>query len=271
VVTEIQECSLLFTGNVSVQQLNGQRAVVAMSANTDQGWSCSVSPATMVITGGGSQPFEVNVTVPENSLAAYPAQLTVTADAKTAGMQFTSEAWANITVRPYYRVLMEANDVDKDISPGETARFTVKVWNLGNVVDSYDIEILELNELAGKGWEVSLDMTQLARIPVAEYRPVNITVKPPQGLDWSLGQSESAIITLNARSIGAQNDGLTVTQSFPLYIHVNGTDTRVAVTLTVVTAAVVVAIMVTVLLVVARRKRRKQQGAVSNEEGGDAK
>jgi uncharacterized membrane protein len=125
-----------------------------------------------------------------------------------------------VTVNPYYRVSIESDTPYREISPGSQAFFSFKVWNYGNAVDTFELEIVNLKDLVNDHWTVTLSTTQVPRIPVAEYRVVKITAQSPR--DWTIWKSKPSIVTVRAISVNARDSQLVVNQQFPMYAYEKG-------------------------------------------------
>jgi len=84
----------------------------------------------------------------------------------------TSAKVVNLTVTKVvvYGVSLSWDAVKQTISAGESAVYSVRVRNTGNVVDSYI-----LNATA-KGWNITINQTDLANIPYGQYGYVNVTI-----------------------------------------------------------------------------------------------
>jgi len=219
-VSESMKGTLTFDGKVKVDKLPVERIVVSLTPSVDQGWPCSVSPSTIVITDTQDHTFGVTVVVPENSLSANSGVIKVDATGRGGGFTVTGTSQAIITVRPYYRVMIESDTPYREISPGSQAFFSIKIWNYGNAVDTFELEIVNLKDLVNDKWTVTLSTTQVPRIPVAEYRVVKITAQSPR--DWTIWKSKPSIVTIKATSVNARDSSLVVNQQFPMYAYEKG-------------------------------------------------
>jgi len=220
VVSESLKGSLTFDGKVKVEKLPVERIVVTLNPSVDQGWPCSCSPSSIVITDTVDHPFSVAVVVPENWLSAASGVLKVDALGRGGGFSVPGSSQAIINVKPYYRVMIESDTPYREISPGSQAFFSFKVWNYGNAVDTFELEIVNLRDLVNDHWTVTLSTTQVPRIPVAEYRSVKITAQSPR--DWTIWKSKPSIVTVKALSVNARDSSQVITQQFPMYAYEKG-------------------------------------------------
>ena len=269
-ITESTKTVVGFTGNITVQMVKGQRVTVTLIPSVDTGWASEVAPSEMLFTGNDPLPFSVNVTVPENQAAARVGMLSVEARCTEAGMEFTAQSSANITVRPYYRLMLESDEPSIEIAPGGTAHFTVKVWNVGNSVDTFDLGIVELERLAKDGWDVRLDSNELRAIPTNEYRKVNITARSPQDQDTDVYKSESVAITLKATSRGASGRGVIISQSYPVMVHIAGANVQAVGLVFGEVAAVVIIIAVVAFTAFYRYRRMKRRKSILGKQESEA-
>jgi len=220
IVTESLKGTLSFDGKVKVDKLPVERIVVTLTPSVDQGWPCSCSPSTIVITDTADHTFGVSVVVPENWLSANSGTLKIDASGRGGGFVVTANSQAIINVKPFYRVMIESDTPYREISPGSQAFFSFKVWNYGNAVDTFELEIVNLKDLVNDHWTVTLSTTQVPRIPVAEYRVVKITAQSPR--DWTIWKSKPSIVTVRAISVNARDASLVVNQAFPMYAYEKG-------------------------------------------------
>ena len=270
-VTESQGCDVRFTGNVTMQLLPGQKATVTVEADVDAGWESLIEPAIMNFTGSGRQNFTAVVAVPYNWPASTAGILRITAGTTVAGILFTAQAEGNVTVRPYFRPMMESNTGYGDIRPGGQAGFKLNVWNYGNAQDTFDLKVSDRPRPNRDGWEIRLNSTVLDNIPAGEYREVRINVNPPQDWDWTLHIDETFIFNIQATSRGATGQGAPgATQSFPLYVSESGFNMPVLAILMVAIAAVVSFMAFAVLVILKRLKRRRRNKMLSKKVGGHA-
>jgi hypothetical protein len=218
-------CRVLFTGNVSMRAvpIPGQVTAVSLEAELDTYWNVSVEPRAMTFTGQGSQNFTANVSVPAGAPASPTVNLVITARATVAGLSFTQEATATITVRPYFWLQIDTKNLYAEIQPGGRAQFKLQVWNLGNADDSADLSISYEREGKRAGWEARINTTVLDDIPSGEYREVGISVDSPKGWDWALRTAELFSFEFVAVSRGAAGQGnSSASTSLPLVVREEG-------------------------------------------------
>jgi len=258
------KAEMVFYGNVTVDAITGERIVVTLVPNVNQGWPSSVDPATMTIWNKNPVAFTAKVEVPEYSLACNIGNLTVNGTARGGGLVTYANATARITVRPFYRMMAEAEGgLSRKISPGGTAEFNLKVWNYGNAVDTMTISIANQNALEAKGWETRFNVTRLENVNAAEAGLVLLTVVPPK--DNTPYKDEVMTITIKVESQGAIAQGNSTGYSRDVKVHVKGSSAAN------ITWIVVVAIVVAAALVVVIRKIRRRRASPGNDTGGHSR
>lgn len=219
-VSESVKGSAQFTGSVKVDKLPVERIVVGITSSVDAGWQSSCSPSSIVITDTNEHTFGVTVVVPENQPAGVVGGLKVEAQGRGGGFVVTQQSTVIITVKPYYRLMIESDVPYREISPGSQAFFSFKVWNVGNAVDSFELEIVNLKDLVNDHWTVTLSTTQVAKVPLGEYRTVRITAQSPR--DWTIWKSKPSVVNVKATSLNAKETQSIITGNFPMYAYEKG-------------------------------------------------
>jgi len=219
-VSEGGSGSIQFTGSVKVDKLPADRMFVQLSSSVDAGWYSQCSPNSIVLTDTKAQSFSVSAVVPAGTPSNIVGTLRVDAKGSCGGFISTGRAEAIITVKPYYRVMITSNATFKEITPGTQAFYSFKVWNVGNSMDSYEIEIVNLKELVDKGWTITGPCCQVAKINPNEYKTVRITAQSPRY--WVLLKSETTIIALKASSLNAKEEQKVTSDSIQFLVHEEG-------------------------------------------------
>jgi hypothetical protein len=251
-----------FFGNVTVDAVRGERIVVSLSPSVSTGWASSISPATMDVRDSNPNPFVVKVTVLESSLASEIGTLTIEGDARGGGLTTSANATAIITVRPYYRVMIEADGgAKKEVSPGGTAEFNLFIWNYGNAFDNLTLNIVNLKELRDMGWEARFNVTIIENVNVSDKGLVKLTVVPPH--DLAPYKDESTTITIRVESQQASTQGSAVSQSLNVIVHQKGSNGTGLTTAIIISAAIVSAIAM-----VLRKRRMRRARLIQKHAGG---
>ena len=262
-----RRCDIIFTGNVTVQSVPGQKMAVSLEVELDTYWNVSIEPAEMDFTGSGRQNFTANVSVPECELASIDT-LVITARAQVAGFTFTAEANATITVKPYYRLQIETEEPYADIQPGGRAIFKLQVWNLGNADDSADVSISYKREGKRAGWETHINTTVLWDIPAGECREVRISVDTPREWDWALHKEELFTFEFVAVSRGATGQGnSSASQSLPIYVYEEGFN-MAAIGATLGAVAMTISIVAFAGYSAVKRWRRRRLKEITSKKRG---
>lgn len=261
VVNTSEKADVVFHGNVTVDGIRGERIIVTLTPQVNQGWPCSIDPSTMTIRDNAPNPIVMKVTVPENSLAAHAGILTVEGVARGGGLTTTANATAIITIRPYYRVMIETEGGAKnEVSVGTAAEFNLRIWNYGNAVDNITLEIVDLKGLRDKGWEIRFNVTVIEKVDVSDKGLVKLTAIPPR--DLAPYKNEPTIITVKAESRGASSQGGAMSQSVNVTVHQKGFNAT-GVTVVIMVIAAIISGLVFVL-----RKRRMRRARLSTKDAG---
>lgn len=210
-------------GTVTVQMPSLRGATVTLTSSTDIGWVSMVEPDTMVLDSGQVGEFSITVVVPQGSPAALIGTVMVYGRAVASGLQTSAGDTATITVRPYYRVSLEAQKREVEITPGGTARFMLRVTNAGNSVDSFDIQLSNRNELEKQGWKLEATTSSLAEVHPGEYRTRILALTAPASLVPFKNQATT--VSIRAVSLGAQEQNTSAESSTMLSVKEVGSST----------------------------------------------
>jgi hypothetical protein len=142
--------------------------------------------------------------------------------------------------------------------------FNVRITNMGNAIDSYTLEITNLNALKDIGWKVELDKTTVSKLHPSGEAEVTVTASPPQAWSWDIWIDRPVAITVKATSLNAHEGGLVLTQDHPVYIHQKGPNTPLVNLISGVT--VISGVLAVVGLLFQRRRRRRRIKAQSAGE-----
>jgi hypothetical protein len=219
-VTNSQNGPVMFGGNATVEKFSGslERVTVTLSASCI--WPAIVSPSTMVFTNMVPQPFYVTVVVPPKTSALEIGQLIVSGTAKAPGMP-TASATANavVTVGQYFKLSIGADTPLREVKPGDITYNTVNIYNEGNGLDSFELEVINSKDLLKKEFNVIIERTSID-IQQEEYAQIKITVQTPQG--FRLWARDLVLVTLKVNSVEARNNNLLYSQEYSLSIYMRG-------------------------------------------------
>jgi hypothetical protein len=256
-----------FNGTVQVDKSPVQRFSVGLNVTVDTGWPAQASPSVLVITDTQQQHFSLVVAVPTATHADEVGHVKVTASASGTGYSVTDEAQANVTVAPYYLVMLNSSVPFLEITPEKTASFAIVVKNPGNAVDSYGLEISNAKELNQQGWTVTLDKASISNLGPNGEAEVAITARPPQGWSWDIWISRPTPIILKATSRGAQADDNVISQSFPVHAYQKGFNMPLM-TLIIGIISVLVVLLVVGLVIRRQRRRKRMKALMAGEPAG---
>ena len=253
-ITESAPGEVNLTGNITVADLYGQTLRIVLTSSTDIGWVTSVT-STVNASVDGRYPITASVRVPRGTSASQPGKLTVSASARALGDQLGGSVEALVTVRPYFRLTLDAVQPSIEITPGSSCTFTIRLTNAGNANDSYKLEVRNLNDLVADREMATLSRLTLDRVRPGEYASFDVVFRSAE--DWTLSKDESTTIIIRATSEGATQYKQTVSLSFPVYVHEKGSFPAWYNWTTIGVTIVILAVVMAAGLVMWRRGRRK--------------
>lgn len=186
--------------------------------NTD--WFATISPTTISLTGSGQFPFTVNVSVPGRVATDGGAEVFVAANISIVGFPpAVSRVYMESTPVPiiqYFGVALMAitpsSPENFTAQAGNQTAFSIRLQNLGNGRDSFELTMDNLAQLQGQGIGVSLPTpVSVAKGGVVQ---VNGNVSLPATVT-----SGNFSLTVLALSTGGASKGQSVTASASKFFH----------------------------------------------------
>jgi len=192
--------------------------LTAQVNNTD--WFTTVEPSTATLTGSGEFPFKVNVTVPGRVASDAGAELFVAANITVIGVPpLVSRIYTASTPVPvvqYFALSIQgvtpSSPENFTAEAGNQTAFSIRLQNLGNGRDSFELTVDNLAELQGQGIGVSLPS------PVSVAKGGVVQINGNVSLPASL-TSGNFTLTILGLSTGAASKGQTVTASAQKYFR----------------------------------------------------
>ncbi len=186
--------------------------------NTD--WFAVISPTTMSLTGSGQFPFVVNVTVPGRVASDAGAEVYVVANITVVGappaVSRVYTASTPVPVVQYFGLALMAvtpsSPENFTAQAGNQTAFSIRLQNLGNGRDSFELTVDNLAELQGQGIGVSLP----SPVSVAKGGVVQINGNVSLPATLTSGNFTMAVLGL---STGAASKGQTVSASAAKFFH----------------------------------------------------
>ena len=220
-VTESSPGIVTFTGQASIDKLPVEYCVVTLNSSTDIGWISLVSPSTAVFTSTTPQSFTCTVIVPPGTPNSEYGNLVINGRAVAGGMQSAATTKGIIAVDPYFRLNLSSATPYMEILPGRQAFLTVWLNNTGNAVDSFELEINNLKDLAAQHWIIVLVGGCIPKVSPGESKPFRIVAQSPR--EDALWKSEPMVIIIKATSQNAEDFQQVVSTTFQLTVYVRGT------------------------------------------------
>jgi len=215
---------VVIPGEVTVSSIGpGVLTVVQLQANALLG-SATVSPNTLVFSGGGKQ--SITVTVKENfgTSSTTPDMVTISGTAQEAvgAPTAVAPATAIINIRQYYRITVSTDTPYVETTPGKPVYFNLVLENNGNGEDTFfmTVEDEALKALSDEGWVVQIGNPKPV-VMEKDKRIIQITAQTPQRT--TIWKNEIVRIPIEVSSENArQAAGLNIVEQYPVYIRLRG-------------------------------------------------
>jgi len=220
-VTQSQLGAVTFGGNASVEKITGiERVIVTLTAVVSTGWPVVLSPQTIAYINPDTVRFTVTIIVPPATSSLQTGNIIVTGSAKAPALSpVVASAGAVVTIAQYFKLRIEAESPLREVKPADLTYNVVNVYNDGNGLDTFELEIENNKDLVKKQWTVLLGSTDIS-VNQEEYSPVRITAQTSQ--DWRIWAKEIETIIIKVTSSEARAKNLLYSKSYPLYIYMKG-------------------------------------------------
>ena len=142
------------TANISVSNFP-LSALVHVTATTAR-WAVVVNPSSFEVAGGinYTETVSLNIMVTPHSPADTIVELQVVANTTTdLGVEYSGIAFTNISVKQYYGLRLSGPDTTA-LKPGNNVSQNLRIANMGNGVDDYNVTLRNRPDLTSKGLEV---------------------------------------------------------------------------------------------------------------------
>jgi len=218
--TNSQNGAVIFAGNATVTKLSSQAERVTVSLTASCEWTTVISPATMVFTLSQTQKFHVTVLVPPKTSSLIVGRLLISGTAKAPGIAIqTASASAAITVGQFYKLSIGSDTPLREVGPGDITYDTINIYNEGNGLDSFELEVANSKELIKDEFNVIIERSSIM-VNQDEYAQVKITIQTPQ--KWRVYAKEIHLVTIKVTSAEARNQAILYSQQFSLSIFMKG-------------------------------------------------
>lgn len=144
-----------------------------LTAVSTQGWFQTISPTTVLLTPGASQPVTVTVLIDPAATNGQIDATTLTATSQGNPAVQDTAVDTTIAQLPANGVLIEPDNNGQGAA-GTIITYTHTVTNIGSVTNSF-----QLTAQSSLGWAVVVTPTQIATLPVSGTAPVTVTVTIP--------------------------------------------------------------------------------------------
>ncbi|MCS7131950.1 MAG: hypothetical protein NZ934_04405 [Hadesarchaea archaeon] len=178
---------------IRVTNTSNRQDVFYLSVQDNAGWGPTVSPKELTISAGESKTAELTLILPPNAPDGAEDKIIVTATSReNAELSASDVCIARVAAAAKVReVRVSISPKSRSGLPGETLSFTVSIKNLGNIEDSYTLEIA-----GGSGWSPRIDTSKIT-LPAGGTGEATLLVTVP--LDANEGDTME--LTLTATSL----------------------------------------------------------------------
>jgi len=219
--TNVNPGAVTIHGALALDKVPGERLYATIMPVIDRGWPVSCSPRTVIFTTNKISVFDVFVVVPIGTPSSQVGTLTIEARGESTSFTIRTIAQVAVTVAPYYYFYVSSPMPYKETPPARSVVFDVQIDNWGNAVDSYDLIIDNIEELAIKGWTVTFSTTTAADVGANKSRIMRMSVYP--AFSSTLYKAEGTAIDVSAISEGARDAGEEKTASLQFIVYERGT------------------------------------------------
>ena len=182
------------------------------------------APGSVTVPAGQSIDFEVTV---RGDMRMQETTRTVS----VSGVVDTANGVANpnpvpktvsimVVVKQFSRLQVEASEPFKQLRPKVDYYFEFKVYNQGNALDKFNIEVSNREDLEEAGFQISLPMIATEIDAQAPAQKVNVLVRTPKVQGWSDDYHQ---LTFKATSdFSVRTEGIPNYQAQMITIYVRG-------------------------------------------------
>jgi hypothetical protein len=255
-----------YYGNLTVNKPPLLPVQVQLDASVSTGWPVTASPQSFDFTTSGTEAFTITVVVPQGSSISSMGRLTVTALATWAGGSSTSTASGTVFVCQYYGATAETDPGKGTENP---TKFDLKVFNMGNGLDTFDVSIANKSKEEGRGFSFNFNKTSTQKVAPGDFERFSLRV------GYSIeARSGEHVFYIRITSLGAKKNGTGAYYwDIPVKIEVKNIGGGGASTYGVVAGIVILIIAIVVVVVILRKRKRKKarSGTTKKEETNKAK
>ena len=223
--------TVIFNGYVNCELVAGgafQKVVVSLQATSDQSWPLTINPPQITFNPNtdADMPFSVTATVPSETSFYTSDTIRVSGRGVAypgATQDVIDEVTATIKVKQFYKFSLECSKAYQEVSPSERLVFNLKILNQGNAADTYFVIIKNLEDLADKGWTVTLS-TNIIEVEENDEKVVQIPVGTPIKFNLWINEIQNIVVEVKSDQ-EERNTGFTIPREFPLTVRQRGFST----------------------------------------------
>jgi hypothetical protein len=215
-----------FTGTVSCVLNDATSAVVELQS-TDTWDSSIVTPSSLTFSRETPEDktFRVSVTAPLYTSRNIVGQVTVTGSVIMqpgdiyGTVQPSDGVTGRINILPYYGFSLHCNESSIDAEPGSEVAYEIMLRNEGNARDTFEISIINEDELIDKGFVISINDRRIELDEAMEHMiDINVIVPKDGNIMNKKFEIEVEVISATARD----EQGVIISKTETLYLDLNG-------------------------------------------------
>jgi hypothetical protein len=247
------DCTEIITGRV-ISDEPARDVRVILQAYTDQNWMCTVDPTEIIVPPRSEAPFSIEIVAPPETSFYKPCTLYVEG---TAGLYPGSSMYSiapitgSLRVRQYSKFTMGCSKPIIETQPGAKEIFEVSIINMGNARESYNLEIVNIDNLDQDGFTVTISNSKI-EVDEKDNATFQVKVTVPTGMD-GMGTHN---IEIQVKPEDMEVDDAQA-QTFTLTAKVSEDKIVFTTEFQIIILIVLIAIVVSILFIKFRRKKLK--------------
>ncbi len=211
-----------FETEITVTKPVGPPMRVTITVSIDTGWPAVVSPGAVPFPGaGGNQKVTVAVVVPQATPASSVGVVCVNAIGIFGGQAYSANSCAQVLVKQYFRMTPESQQAFLQTAPGQVNVLSLKIYNQGNGLDTFSVDLENSKELAKQGWITQLSRPTVDNVPPDDFGPITIGLSRPVTF-IAIKPGEVAQVRVLIKSDNAATQELLVSKPYVFTIYEKG-------------------------------------------------
>ncbi len=202
-----ESCQVMFNGNVTITCSPGTRMEVSLKVIPVMCFAY-VTPPVIDVYRSSEVPFEISVILNQEESCKNVPTVTVWGmwkiipSGREGSVNPEEGVTCTVTIAPFYKFSVNSGKSYDEIKPGSKVEYGITIINEGNDDDTFFIDIINFDDLADEGFEVTASHSQIT-IPEKDSSNVIIFVEAPASIDVT--GSTNILVEINSQK-GSQNN-----------------------------------------------------------------